>query len=92
MMENIKWTTWVVPERFVWKYISLIVLVLYALPYLFGLRLTMFGFLLNLLWADFMFFSWYKAKIKSEKYFKDYERWKKWREDNGEDEDEDKNN
>ena len=68
-MENIKWTTWTVPERFVWKYMSLIVLVLYVLPYLFALKLTMFGYALNLLWADFMFFSWYKAKIKSEKYF-----------------------
>ena len=87
MMEEIKWSTWAVPERLAKNYILLVFSVLYILPYLFGLRLTVLGFVVNYFWIDYMFFRWYKNKKITEEYFKENDRQRKWRRDNGEDDD-----
>lgn len=88
MMEQLRWSTWAVPENLVFRYVSTMFLVLYGLPWFFGLTLTALGFAMNLLWADFIFFHWYRSKLIAMEMFKEYERQMKWRKDNGEDENE----
>ena len=40
-------------------------LVLFILPtYLFGLQFTKFGFIINLLWYDLIFYGWVRVKQK----------------------------
>jgi len=52
------------------------------MPMLFGIRFTMYGYILNYFWADFMFYAWYKTKKASEEYWKEEKRKKDWRDDN----------
>jgi|TARA_B100001741_G_C16035593_1_gene361976 hypothetical protein len=88
--DEIRWSTWAVPNDLAWNYVVLMAIVLYLLPYWFGLRLTALGFAFNFFWADFIFYRWYKTKLMAKQFQKEYERYMKWRRDNGEeDEDED---
>ena len=79
-----KWSNWIVPKEYCWSIIFFCsICVLVVLPLISGLRYTFYGFILNVLWADLMFFIWYKRrKIKEkelaqkrrrDKYFKDNE-------------------
>lgn len=78
-----KWSTWVVPKEYCRRYLFLFFCILVVLPLISGLRYTFYGFILNVFWADLMFFIWYKRrKIKEkelaqkrrrDKYFKDNE-------------------
>ena len=45
--EEIRWSTWAVPNDLAWNYVVLMAIVLYLLPYWFGLRLTALGFAFN---------------------------------------------
>ena len=92
MMEELKWSTFAVPEHLAFRYVSTMFLVLYCLPWLFGLTLTALGFAMNLLWADFLFYHWYRAKLITIEMLKEYERQMKWRRDNGEDEEDEDDN
>ena len=78
-----KWSNWIVPKKYIGHYLFLFFCVLVVLPLISGLRYTFYGFILNVFWADLMFFIWYKRrKIKEkelaqkrrrDKYFKDNE-------------------
>ena len=78
-----RWSNWIVPKEYCWRYIFLFICVLFFLPLITGLRYTLYGYMLNIIWADLMFFIWYKhRKIKKkelaqkrrrDKYFKDNE-------------------
>jgi hypothetical protein len=35
-------------------------------PFLFGIKFTMIGFLLNLIWYDIIFYGWYRVKQQIE--------------------------
>jgi Na+-driven multidrug efflux pump len=78
-----RWSNWIVPYEYCKRYIFLLICVLFILPFITGLRYTSTGYLINLLWADGMFYIWYKNKKRKEielaqkrrkdKYFKDSE-------------------
>ena len=78
-----RWSNWIVPYEYCKRYIFLLASVLFIFPLITGLRYTYFGYLINLLWADFIFYMWYKNKKRKEielakkrrrdKYFKDSE-------------------
>ena len=45
------------------RYIVTMILVMFIIPnYLFGIQFTKLGFLLNLIWYDIIFYSWYRLK------------------------------
>ena len=78
-----KWSTWVVPKKYLGRYLFLFFCIFVVLPLISGLRYTFYGFILNVFWADLMFFIWYKRrkikekelaqKRRKDKYFKDNE-------------------
>ena len=78
-----RWITWIVPKEYCVRYIFLLFCVLIILPLITGLSYTVNGYILNIIWADIMFYIWYKRrKIKEkelaqkrrrDKYFKDNE-------------------
>ena len=60
-----KWSSWIVPKEYCSRYIFLLLSVLFILPLITGLRYTIYGYMLNIFWADLIFFMWYKRrKIK----------------------------
>jgi hypothetical protein len=66
-MTQTKWSTWAVPVEYVPFYLFVMAMSLYVLPkYVFGLSFTTLGWLLNLLWFDFVFYIWYKVKTTIE--------------------------
>jgi hypothetical protein len=67
-MTQTSWTTWAVPAEYVQTYLFVMFMSMYILPkYIFGLSFTTLGWLINLLWFDFVFYIWYKMKITIEK-------------------------
>ena len=48
------WLFWQVPESKVKHYIIMMLLILFLLPALFGIRYTSMGYVFNFLWADFI--------------------------------------
>jgi len=45
------------------RYIVMMILVMFIIPnYFFGIQFTKLGFLLNLIWYDIIFYSWYRMK------------------------------
>ena len=85
MTEKLEWTTFTVPYGFVKSYILLMIFALWFLPGVFGLRFSMYGYILNYLWADFMFYIWYKHKIITNEYWKQQKRKRDWRDDDDSD-------
>jgi hypothetical protein len=65
-MAKTKWTTWAVPIDYIPFYLFVMFLSLYVLPRFFGISFTILGWLINLLWFDFVFYIWYKVKITIE--------------------------
>jgi hypothetical protein len=66
-MTQTKWSTWAVPVEYVPFYLFIMFMSLYVLPkYVFGLSFTTLGWLINLLWFDFVFYIWYKVKTTIE--------------------------
>jgi len=65
------WLFWQVPEHKVKNYIVMLLLVLFFLPSLFGIRYTGMGYLINFLWADFILYNFYMAQDKINKNKKD---------------------
>ena len=67
-MTQTKWSTWAVPAEYIQTYLFMMFMSMYILPkYIFGLSFTTLGWLINLLWFDFVFYIWYKMKITIEK-------------------------
>ena len=56
MTEKLEWSRWSVPHGFIKQYIILMLGVLIIFPKIVGLQLTILGYVLNYVWADFMFF------------------------------------
>jgi hypothetical protein len=57
------WLWWTVPQDHVRRYIVMMILVMFIIPnYFFGIQFTKLGFLLNLIWYDIVFYSWYRMK------------------------------
>ena len=57
------WLWWTVPQDQVRRYIVMMILVMFMIPnYIFGIQFTKLGFLLNLIWYDIIFYSWYRMK------------------------------
>jgi|TARA_B100001094_G_C18185260_1_gene803399 hypothetical protein len=63
------WLFWQVPESRVKHYIVMMLLILFFLPALFGIRYTSMGYVFNVLWADFILFNLYTVqdRIKNNK-------------------------
>jgi len=60
--EDNKWPLWVAPTNLVWDYALKVIFVLFLLPYLFGLILTVPGLFINFLIVDLILYSSYKAR------------------------------
>ena len=61
MMGN--WILWAIPHQYVRRYLFTLWLVMFVLPqYLLGLQFTKFGFVINLLWYDLIFYGWVRVK------------------------------
>ena len=59
------WLFWAIPEQHVKRYIITLWLAMFVVPqYLFGLQFTKFGFIMNLLWYDLIFYGWVRVKQK----------------------------
>jgi predicted membrane protein len=58
------WLLWTVPIHRKRHYLLMLWLVLFFLPILFNIRYSMFGYLVNLLWADFILYHFYATQDK----------------------------
>ena len=57
------WLFWAIPHQYVRRYLFALWLVMFVLPgYVFGLQFTKFGFIINLLWYDLIFYGWVRIK------------------------------
>ena len=84
MTEKLEWTTFTVPYGFIKHYILLMIFALWFLPGVMGLRFTITGYVLNYFWADFMFYLWYKAKLRAQIEWERRQKQKEWRDDDDE--------
>lgn len=69
--ENLKimlrWLFWHVPTDYIRRYVVTLWIVMFFVPlYLFGIKFTTLGFLLNLIWYDIVFYGWYQVKQQLE--------------------------
>ena len=63
----LNWIFWQVPVDYVRRYLVTLWLVMFVIPpFLFGIQFTKFGFILNLLWYDLIFYGWYRVKQQIE--------------------------
>ena len=81
MTEKLEWSTFAVPYRFVKHYILLMIFTLWFLPGVMGLRFTIIGYVFNYVSADFMFYVWYKAKLRAQIEWEKRQKLKEWRDD-----------
>jgi hypothetical protein len=62
-MQMTNWLYWSVPPQYVRRYLFTMWLVMFFIPgYIFGIKYTLFGFAVNLLWYDIVFYGWYNVK------------------------------
>ena len=67
-MTKDKWITWAVPVEYCPTYIITLFLAMFITPlFVFGITFTTFGWLVNFLWFDFVFYIWYKVRITIQK-------------------------
>ena len=81
MEEKLEWSKWSVPHGFIKQYIILMLGVLIIFPKIVGLQLTLLGYVINYFWADFMFFIWYKAKLRAQKEWEKRQKLRDWGDD-----------
>ena len=62
-----RWFWWGIPNKYIRRYIFLIMMILVMLPLLTGLRYTQVGYILNILFADVMFYRWCIPRIIEDK-------------------------
>ena len=63
----LNWLFWQVPADYIGRYTVTLWLVMFVIPpFLFGIKFTMIGFLLNLIWYDIIFYGWYRVKQQLE--------------------------
>ena len=71
-------STFSVPYGFFKNYFLLMIFALWFLPGVMGIRFTVLGYILNYLWADFMFYMWYKTKMSAKEYWEEQKRKRDW--------------
>ena len=81
MTEKLEWTTFTIPYSHIKHYILLMIFALWFLPGIMGVRFTLMGYVLNYFWADFMFYIWYKAKLRAQIEWEKRQRQREWRDD-----------
>ena len=81
MEEKLEWSRWSVPYNFIKQYIILMLCVLFLFPKIVGLQLTLLGYVINYLWADFMFYVWYKAKLRAQIEWEKRQKQREWKDD-----------
>ena len=63
----LNWIFWQVPVDYVRRYLITLWLVMFVIPlFVFGIKFTTMGFLLNLIWYDVIFYGWYRVKQQLE--------------------------
>ena len=55
-----QWLYWAVPDERINHYLFFMVLAIFVLPYLFGIRFTPLGYLLNIVWLDVIYYMSYR--------------------------------
>ena len=55
-----EWLYWSVPGERISHYLFFMWMAIFLLPFLFGLRLTLLGYFMNVLWVDFIYYISYK--------------------------------
>ena len=85
--KELQWSTFSVPYGFFKNYFLLMIFALWFLPGVMGIRFTVLGYILNYLWADFMFYIWYKTKMSAREYWKEQKRKRDWQDDTRNDDD-----
>ena len=81
MTEKLEWSSWSIPYGFIKHYIFLMLGVLVVFPNIFGLQFTLLGYVVNYFWADFMFFVWYKNKLRAQIEWERRQKLRNWRDD-----------
>ncbi len=76
--KELQWSTFSVPYGFFKNYFLLMIFALWFLPGVMGIRFTILGYILNYLWADFMFYMWYKTKMSAKEYWEEQKRKRDW--------------
>ena len=84
MTEKLEWRSWSVPPDFIKQYIILMLGVLFIFPKIVGLQLTLLGYVLNYFLADFMFYIWYKARLRAQIEWERRQKQREWRDDDDE--------
>ena len=85
--KELQWSTFSVPYGFFKNYFLLMIFALWFLPGVMGIRFTVLGYILNYLWADFMFYMWYKTKMSAKEYWEEQKRKRDWQDDTRNDDD-----
>jgi hypothetical protein len=65
------WLYWSVPKKRVSHYLFVMWIAIFILPILFGLKLTTLGYLLNVVWLDFIYYIGYKRSQELKNKHKD---------------------
>ena len=61
-MEVYSWPFYTVPVEYIKNYLLLILGVFVAIPFLFSITYTTFGYIINFAWADWFFMKWLQKK------------------------------
>ncbi len=61
-----RWLFWAIPEKYVQKWCIGLLLLLYFIPFVFGIYYTKLGIIVNLIWYDVIFYGWVKVKEATE--------------------------
>ena len=60
------WLFWAIPEKYVQRWCIGLLLLLYFIPFVFGIYYTKLGIIVNLIWYDVIFYGWVKVKEATE--------------------------
>ena len=63
---TLKWPWYSVPDRYVKQYVFLIIGVLWIVPVVFNRHYTAFGYIVNFMWADWLFMKWCQIQIRKQ--------------------------
>ena len=61
-----RWLFWAIPEKYVQRWCIGLLLLLYCIPFVFGIYYTKLGIIVNLIWYDVIFYGWVKVKEATE--------------------------
>jgi len=67
----VRWLNWSVPNERVSHYLFVMWIAIFILPLLFELKLTTLGYLLNVIWLDFIYYISYKRAQELKNKHKD---------------------